>query len=321
MKTIISSILAAFLLVGIFSVACTPVPAMKIAVTAQPPLFSNWRVAESFVPRSQKFKIAVLTFIDQTDKARLVVDGVADMLTTELFRVGRFELYDRQDLDQETMVETAVEEKEKEKETKTTTKHLVATGLSAATRSQYQNVQGTVDGILLGYITSINFEGTSGYFQCDLRIVNAMLADEKVAKAVGLDLGISELVIYGTSGKVRFTTNADQTSVMLNRDDIEAIASKVKAEFKDFTQQTFKITGIDRYLITLGVGQNHGIKQGFTGYVITRDPKTGVYKYLAEFVVINVFPEASTAVLVAQTREAYESYSSNVHIGSEAVIK
>jgi hypothetical protein len=38
-------------------------------------------------------------------------------------------------------------------------------------------------------------------------------------------------------------------------------------------------------------------------------------------VVINVFPGASTAMLVANSREGYEAYSANVHIGSEAVIK
>src|SRR5258708_4623404 len=51
-------------------------------------------------------------------------------------------------------------------------------------------------------------------------------------------------------------------------------------------------------MVSLNVGESSGVKQGFTGYVVEKDEKTGVYRYLAEFVIINVFPEAATAVVM-----------------------
>ena len=50
----------------------------KVTTLPMPPVFRNWRVIKSLVPRSQKFKIAVLTFVDQTaGKAKIVEDPVA----------------------------------------------------------------------------------------------------------------------------------------------------------------------------------------------------------------------------------------------------
>ena len=97
-KKIIGVAMAA-LLSGLVSVACPPTPTTaKVTSQPLPSLFSNWAVFSTFIPRSQKFKIVVLTFVDQTGRASIVVDPVADMLTAELNKVGRFELFDRRDL-------------------------------------------------------------------------------------------------------------------------------------------------------------------------------------------------------------------------------
>jgi hypothetical protein len=88
-------------------------------------------------------------------------------------------------------------------------------------------------------------------------------------------------------------------------------------------------------MVSLNVGDQDGVKQGFTGYVVQKDEKTGVYRYLAEFVIINVFPSAATA-LVLLPPEAHDGTTpespekdralladilSNIKVGSEAVIK
>jgi hypothetical protein len=63
------------------------------------------------------------------------------------------------------------------------------------------------------------------------------------------------------------------------------------------------------------------VKQGFTGYVIEKDENTKVYRYLAEFVLINVFPSAATALVVSEDRDSLPNILANIKVGSEAVIK
>ena len=78
------------------------------------------------------------TFIDQTGRAQLVVDPIADMLTTELFMVKRFELYDRQDLVEQTHAKSFGQNQEAK----------VTGGHADKTSLQYRNVSetGKVDG-------------------------------------------------------------------------------------------------------------------------------------------------------------------------------
>ena len=132
--------------------------------TASNRLTALFEVTEHITPRSQKFKIAVLTFVDQTGKGTLVVDPIADMLTTEPFAGGRFELYDRGDLVQETAKDgkslEVVESPDGSGDKKVTTTVVQSTSQARAekTARQKQEVQRRVDGILLGYITSFNIQ-------------------------------------------------------------------------------------------------------------------------------------------------------------------
>jgi hypothetical protein len=311
--------------------------AQPVRATMQPlpPLSGRIKIATTIVPRSQKFKVAVLTFIDQTGRAQLVVDPIADMLTTELFGVKRFELYDRQDLVEQTHATFGQNQQG--------TMHLAT---EQKTAHQYEKVKSDVDGILLGYITSFKMnepeappappappvaaaqhrkaakepppppvpapvahpdEGT-GEFDCDFRIVNALAS------------GLKELVVFSDSAKVKFRMKGG--NIELDRSGVAAIASEIKKKFPEFSKQTIKITSLQEGMVSLNVGESSGVKQGFTGYVVEKDEKTGVYRYLAEFVVINVFPEAATAVVMPGPEpDSLSNILANIRVGSEAVLK
>ncbi len=67
--------------------ACVPAGKnVEVEYPDMPPLAKIVKMKPSFTPKSQRYKIAVLTFIDQTEKAGMVTDPIADILTTELFR-------------------------------------------------------------------------------------------------------------------------------------------------------------------------------------------------------------------------------------------
>jgi hypothetical protein len=133
--------------------------------------------------------------------------------------------------------------------------------------------------------------------------------------------GLKELVVFGDSAKVRFRMKGG--NIQLDRGDVGKIAADIKKKFPQFDTQTIKVTSLQERQLSLNVGDNkgNGVKQGFTGYVVDKDEKTGTYRYLAEFVIINTFPEASTALVVGDSDEDVKNVLANIHIGSEAVIK
>ncbi len=324
---------------GLSSLGCVEsgIPGTARMIQMPPASKGLLDVTERITPRSQKFKVAVLTFVDQTGKGNLVVDPIADMLTTELFAGGRFELYDRGDLVQEvaesaSATEVVTDGEEKDSVKKTVIKTTSATRQNK-TAQQKKKVQTMVDGILLGYITSfeinepaasskgkkrkgavapVNTGPITGSLHCDFRIVNSWLAQQKVGQGQSL----SELVVYSGSAKIGFTTDAERTSVLLSRDDIQAIAAQIKDKFTDFSRSKIGVTAIDGRVITLDVGKRDLVKQGFTGYIVQKDERTHVLKYLAEFTIINVFDTACTAYVVSP-----DKFLQNLRLGSQAVIK
>ncbi len=343
MNKIIYVLAAALISIGgSFSLGCVEsgIPGTARMIQMPPASQGLLEVTERITPRSQKFKVAVLTFVDQTGKGNLVVDPIADMLTTELFVGGRFELYDRGDLVQEVAESASATEVVTDGEDKDSVKKTVIKTTSSTrqnkTALQKKKVQTMVDGILLGYITSfeinepvaapepekgkrgkvvaapVNTGPITGSLHCDFRIVNSWLTQQKVGQGQSL----SELVVYSGSAKIGFTTDSERTSVILSREDIQAIAAQIKDKFTDFSRSKIGVTAIDGRVITLDVGKQDLVKQGFTGYIVQKDERTHVLKYLAEFTIINVFDTACTAYVVSA-----DKFLQNLRIGSQAVIK
>jgi hypothetical protein len=361
---------------------------VRVTMQSLPPLSGRVKIETTIVPRSQKFKVAVLTFIDQTGRAQLVVDPIADMLTTELFTVRRFELYDRQDLVEQTHARSF----ERNQEARMTNGNAATTGNAVAaaaaaradsnaaaasaaadqkTAEQKNRSQGKVDGILLGYITSYKTNETevpvaaaaaddpkkkgakadpkaaaappmlsresdgTGEFTLDFRIVNTLNSDRDFHDAEGGEgaevhpeshnESLKELVVFGDSAKVRFKMKGG--NIELDRADVSKIAGGIREKFPDFSERKINVTSRQDRMVSLSAGEKDGVKQGFTGYVVKHDDKTGVNRYLAEFVIINVFKEASTAVVVPDITTGKEAklrlqeILGNISVGSEAVIK
>jgi hypothetical protein len=166
-----------------------------------------------------------------------------------------------------------------------------------------------------------NTEG-EGEFDVDYRIVNTFAGGDIVAaQTEGKVAGLKELVIFSDHAKVHFKMKGG--NIELVRKDVSQIADDVKKKFPQFDAQTIKVTGLQERQLSLNVG-NHmgtGVKQGFTGYVVDKDEKPGTYRYLAEFVIINTFPEASTAFVVGESQDVVKDELANIRVGSEAVIK
>ena len=136
---------AAPLLLGLAFAASACLPeATGVTVVPRPlpPLFgaAQMKVVKTLQPRSRKFKIAVLTFVDQTGKAEEAEGLIANMLSAEIKETGRFELYDRQQLAEAVAAVPG------------------ATDAAKKAAVQYDRVSGKVDGILIGYITSMRFD-------------------------------------------------------------------------------------------------------------------------------------------------------------------
>lgn len=160
-------------------------------------------------PQSQKYQLAVLTFIDQTQnpKTESIRYTLADILTSELFITSRFDLLDRADLKQiekipayletkeqeETFREEEYEDrtgeedyeeeevskskKKKKRNRKKKKSDFIKTPREVLNKSQQEkdNIvdnHAQLDGVLMGYITSIDWE--EGFLYIDYRIVNTL---------------------------------------------------------------------------------------------------------------------------------------------------
>ena len=119
--------------------------------------------------------------------------------------------------------------------------------------------------------------------------------------------------MHSDSAVVRFTTDKNLGSIQLERDDVKRMADKIRSSFVDLStlmRQQIEVTDVVQdqvgAKIVLNVGAvEHNIKQGFAGFVVERDERTRVEHYIAKFVVVNVFPEASIGVIIPHCNRHY----------------
>lgn len=71
---------------------------LSVGCASLPPTLVNQQPRRGITPRSNKMKIAVFNFIDQTGSAGKLVETLPDMLSTELFGTKRFEVTERAQL-------------------------------------------------------------------------------------------------------------------------------------------------------------------------------------------------------------------------------
>ena len=114
----------------------------------QPPLAELVAPPSFLTPRSQRYRIAVRPFVDQTGEASALADASADVLVTALHQGRRFSLYDASTEPAARRVPAAVAPQGEE------------TSPAAPTRPDlYAQLAGVVDGVLESHVTAIRLDG------------------------------------------------------------------------------------------------------------------------------------------------------------------
>ena len=89
-------------------------------------------------------------------------------------------------------------------------------------------------------------------------------------------------------------------TLLLNRDDIEAIVQEIVLSFPNPDITTLKIIQINGKKITVNSGKNDNIKVGMLGFVVKQDGARTAYR--AMFQVTEVFAEAFNAELIVEDK-------------------
>ncbi|MFO0762910.1 MAG: hypothetical protein U0359_41120 [Byssovorax sp.] len=318
------ALFAASILLG----GCLP-EASRVTVVPRPlpPLFgaSQMKVVKTLQPRSQKFGLAVLSFVDQTGKAEEAEVLIGNLLAAELKETGRFELFDRQRLVDVTPPGAGPAES------------------ARRVAAHYAELAGKVDGILLGYVTSMRFDTapppapispkgakkepapappiaalpdatpTDGELTLELRVVDT-LAQNNTGVAQ-----VKEIVVLAQGAKVRFHLDPkSRPGIVLDHDDVAKIAADIRDKIPSFGDTTLSVTDVKGDFLTLSLGEQAGVRRGMSGYVVEKNPHTQVIRYLGELVIVNTFPGASTAVLL---RDQGFDPTPNVRLGATVILK
>jgi hypothetical protein len=266
---------AVALLVGAsLALACQGVGSTLPSPELQPPM-AQMVVPPSFLtPRSSRYRVAVRGFVDQTGgRAKLVADAASEVLVTALHSRERFSLFDGRPAAQAVAMERVGG-----------ASRAAADLVAEVIDDDYWDVRGLVDGVLESYVTAISIDDKgSGHFEVDYRIVDPY----------------SQMVV--ASGSARVGVKAGT----IVRKDIAALANAVSRTFVDpdvMAQHEVLVSEVSLdapdVTLTFDAGSDKQIERGFVGFVIEEDRHTRVRRYLAKFVVVNVFPQASIGVLV-----------------------
>jgi len=243
-----------------------PYPGMKYekakqAFTGYPPLLRPQRKRKTIAANSQNFRLAILNAVDMSGRALDLQRSLADILYTELFKMGRFDLLDRDelvDLDPEWLISSlrssvispyskdAEADKVKKEERNNTSKSRKSVAVEQ-TMKYMKNKSDRMekmrdhllraDGILLVYITSRQGGAEGGYFTIDYRIVNSR----------------RKIVLLADSMQINYETSTSQ-AVEYSRDDVKKITESILKTFPQ-AQETmgFRVVSRDMENIIIDV--------------------------------------------------------------------
>lgn len=206
---------------------------------------SRGRLPVEPLPKSYKFRVAVLDFIDQTNAAGDLVRTIPDILTTTLFGVGRYEIYDRGQLRDKSPkeVEKIIENKLR--------------GECQTVGNQIFCLPPIIDGEIIGSIT--RFSPNDKQMTIDLRLISSQ----------------SGAVMFATQHTLRYTGILD---VKVERDDITALCDQIKNAIPVLPDARIASKNGDE--IVINAGDLTGVKKGMALLVYAtgdtlRDPGTG----------------------------------------------
>lgn len=268
------------------------------APPATPPLAAMVLPPSFLTPRSRQYRLAVREFVDQTGQAPGPAYSAGEVLVTALHAGNRFELYDIRG-------EASVEVSDDEAAPRTTVP------------GDYRSLQGVVDGVLESSVTGVSADARgNGRIEVDYRVVDPY----------------TRMVVSSGSARVGLQGGG------LLRKDVAALARAVSRPFiapDVLAEYGVEVREVEldgeEVKLTLSAGSDQQLRRGFVGFVYEEDRHARIERYLAKFVIVNVFPEAAVGVVVDHCnavdrcgddqRVAAVEQAKSIHVGSRVRFK
>jgi hypothetical protein len=284
------------------TLGCQTVGRTIDAPVASPPLAEMSLPPSFLTPRSQHYRLAVRDFVDQTGSAKGPAHSAGEVLVTALHAGDRFELYDMRGRAPVAALDDGVES---------------VTVIAAEPGDEYRSLQGVVDGVLESYVTAVRKDAKgNGRIEVDYRVVDPYTGG----------------VVSSGNARVGLSGGA------LVRKDVSKLADALSRGFvspDSLAEHGLEVREVkldDKVVqLTLSGGSAQQIRRGFVGFVYQEDLHARVERYLAKFVVVNVFPEAAVGVVVdhcnavdrcAEGQEvAAVEQARSIHVGSRVRFK
>ena len=295
-------------LAGVLGLGCQNVGRTLAMPEIQPPLAELVVPPAFLTPRSQRYRLAVRPFVDQTGEAEGVADTAADVLLTALDARDRFSLYDPRERGAVSLPAVAAPPRSEAAR---------SPGGGSGRADIYDGLRGMVDGVLESYVTAIRADKKgSGHVEVDYRIVDPY--SRMVVTSGDVQLGLARgSLVRRDLGKMALDVSRP------------FIAPGVMAEH-ELVVREISLDGTEVKL-TFDGGSRKQVERGFVGFVVERDRHAKLDRYLAKFVVVSVFREASVGVVVEHCNAVGRcsagegilpvEQAQNVHVGSRVRFK
>ncbi len=304
-----------------------------------PPLLRPEGKRKTIRPGSQYFTLAIPNAIDMSGRAQDLQRSLADMLYTELFATGRFNLLDRGellDLDPEwltsSLKKSLTELSEQEGQSPASAGDNEAAEKAKAafdktfqyldrkqkSQKRLENVLNQADGILLVYVTSRVGKQRGGHFSVDYRIVSRRQK--------------REIVLFAGNKSISYKSSTTQ-EVAYNREDVSDIAKSIVKIFPHPKEvRNAQVIKRDQNVVVIDRGRDQHLIAGMIGYVVYSEDsvrlesigKARHFSYLGEFIITEVFDKTSTAVLLYPMNASGQpamDYEWDVQTGDAVIVK
>ena len=255
-------------------------------MTVYPPPYVPIDAArETIVPSSQFMKLAILNFVDQTGRSGPLVEALADVLSTELHKSGRFEIYDRGHLRQYDFTQVLDQCKKSKGECSAGGEKCCGNGYefhAQKAEAEFNKIQAATDAFMLAAVTSI----APSQVAFDYRIVNSQ----------------SYTVLVSGSAILPYEMNAG--TVRVDRSAATRIANDIRSALPATSiGRRAKVMVRDGQVLTISLGRKDGIIPGLNVFVVAPgkgggdNPNVVDEVYLAQAYVVSVYDNTSQVVV------------------------
>lgn len=278
-------------------------PAVNQKFFDHPPLYIPKENRKTITFFSPYFTLAIPNAMDMTGRSGDLQRSLADILSTQIFKYPgkrRINLLDRGaliNLDPEIIMHSL-----NQKPSSGALHKTIKNGTE-----ELKEYLKNADGILLTYITSRKGT-TDGYFRVDYRIV----LNEGKYKKIVLLAGTQRIRYYSNSSSEIEYSRYDVRQIAKNIFDKMTLKYYKTRKAKELIEMDIRVVKCDPPYIVLDIGKDEHLMPGMTGYVVERDQSVSSYSsktnshqardfhysYISEFIVTDVFPSTSNALII-----------------------